>query len=207
MKLKEIKNIEYFTKGHRGLLYTGDHKGTKVVIKTKLAKSKAVGRMENEADFLEILNKKKIGPKFIYYDKKKEFLVYEYVEGEFFPIFIKHLGKENKSLIKKIIKQVFIQCFRMDKLRVNKEEMHHPYKHIVIDAKKRPVLLDFERCHKSAESANATQFSSYIISGHMTELLKDKGIKVDRDKMIAAAKKYKKDVSKKNLDKMINLIK
>ena len=207
MKLKEIKNIEYFTKGHRGLLYTGNYKGKKVVIKTKLAKSKAIGRMENEAAFLEILNKKNIGPKFLYYDKKKEFIVYEYVDGEFFPIFIKHLSKENKTLIKKIIKQVFIQCFRMDKLRVNKEEMHHPYKHIIIDARKRPVLLDFERCHKSAESVNVTQFSSYIISGHMTELLKDKGIKVDKGKVIAAAKKYKKDICKKNLDKMIGLVK
>jgi len=207
MKLKEIKNIEYFTKGHRGLLYIGSYKGKKVVIKTKLAKSKAVGRMENEAYFLEILNKKKIGPKFLYYDKKKDFLVYEYVEGEFFPIFIKHLGRENKNLIKKIIKQVFTQCFRMDKLKVNKEEMHHPYKHIIINAKKKPVLLDFERCHKSKEPVNVTQFSSYIISGHMTDLLKDKGFKINREKIIAAAKRYKKDVSKKNLDNILNLIK
>ena len=141
MKLKEIKNIVYFTKGHRGLLYTGNYKGKQVVIKTKLAKSEAVGRMENEAKFLEILNKKNIGPKLIHYDKKKDFLVYEYVDGKFFPILIKHLDKKNKNLIKKIIKQIFTQCFRMDRLKVNKEEMHHPYKHIIIDAKKGRFFL------------------------------------------------------------------
>ena len=208
MKLKEIKNIVYFTKGHRGLLYTGNYKGKQVVIKTKLAKSEAVGRMENEAKFLEILNKKNIGPKLIHYDKKKDFLVYEYVDGEFFPIFVKHSEKKNKSLIKKIIKQVFVQCFRMDKLKANKEEMHHPYKHIVIERKtKKPVLLDFERCHYSKDPANVTQFSSYIISGHMVDLLKEKGIKVDKEKVIAAAKKYKKDANKKNLDRIIGLVK
>ena len=96
----------------------------------------------------------------------------------------------------------------MDKLKINKEEMHRPYKHIVIEAKtKKPVLLDFERCHKSKEPVNVTQFSSYIISGHMIDLLKDKGIKVNKEKVIAAAKKYKKDTSKKNLDKIIKEIK
>ena len=208
MNLKEIKNITYFTKGHRGLLYLGEYKKKKVVIKTKRADSKAVGRMENEANFLKILNKKNIGPKLIYYDKKKDFIVYGYVEGEFFPIFIERLTKQNKSLIKKIIKQVFIQCFRMDKLKISKEEMHHPYKHIIIEKKtKKPVLLDFERCHYSKEPVNVTQFSSYIISNFIINLLKEKSIKVSREKVIEAAKKYKKDVSKKNLDKIIKLIK
>ena len=41
----------------------------KVVIKIKNPKSEALGRMENEANYLKILNKKGIGPKFIRYDK------------------------------------------------------------------------------------------------------------------------------------------
>ncbi|MBL7054560.1 hypothetical protein ISS05_02285, partial [Candidatus Woesearchaeota archaeon] len=208
MKIEEIKDITYFTKGHRGLLYVGNYKKKKVVIKKKLAKSKAVGRIENEANSLKILNKKNIGPKLVYYDKTKDFLVYEYVDGELFPIFVRHLDKKNKNLIKKIIKQIFIQCFRMDQLKMNKEEMHHPYKHILIEAKtKKPVLLDFERCHYSNEGVNVTQFSSYIISGSITELLKQTGIKVNREKVIEAAKKYKRDVNKKNLDKLIQEVK
>ena len=208
MQLKDIKNTTYFTKGHRGILYTGNYKKKKVVIKTNRAESKAIGRMENEANFLKILNKKGIGPKFIYYDKKKDFLVYEYVDGEFFPLFVGHLAKKNRNMIKKIIKQVFIQCFRMDKLKINKEEMHHPYKHIIIDRKtKKPILLDFERCHHSKEPVNVTQFSSYIISGFVIDLLKDKGIKVNKEKVIEAAKKYKKNIKKFNMDRIIKLIK
>jgi len=208
MKIKEIKNITYFTKGHRGLLYLGDYKKKKVVIKTKRKGSEALGRIENEANYLKILNEKGIGPKFIYYDKKKDFLVYQYVDGKFFTLFTEHLTKKNKNLIKKIIKQVFIQCFRMDKSKINKEEMHHPYKHIIIESKtKKPVLIDFERCHKSKEPVNVTQFSSYIISDFMVNLLKKKGIKVNKKKIIAAAKKYKKAISKKNLDNILKNIK
>jgi predicted Ser/Thr protein kinase len=96
----------------------------------------------------------------------------------------------------------------MDKIKTNKEEMHHPYKHILIDNKtKKPVLVDFERCHKSLEPKNVTQFCTYIISDFISNTLKDKGIKVNREKMIKAAKRYKKDIKKQNLDKIISLIK
>lgn len=186
----------------------GDYKKKKVVIKTERKDSEAIGRIENEINYLKILNKKGIGPELYFHDKKFTYFVYEYIDGNFFPIFLEHSAKKNKNLIKKIIKNVFVQCFRMDKIKVNKEEMHHPYKHIIIDSKtKKPVLVDFERCHKSKEPVNVTQFSSYIISDFIRNLLKEKGIKVNREKTIAAAKRYKKKVSKDNLDKIIKNIK
>ena len=207
-KLKEVKNIEYFTKGHRGILYIGDYKKKKVVIKTERKDSEAIGRIENEVNYLKILNDKGIGPKLYFYDKKKfTYFAYEYIDGLFFPIWLEHATKKNKALIKKIIKNVFTQCFRMDKIKTNKEEMHHPYKHVIISKGKKPVLVDFERCHKTLEPKNVTQFSTYMISEFMVNLLKDKGIKVDREKIIKAAKVYKKKMCKKNLDKIVNLIK
>lgn len=207
-KLKQISNITYFTKGHRGLLYIGDYKKKKAVIKTERKDSKAIGRIENEINYLKILNKKGIGPELYFYDKKFTYFAYEFIDGLFFPLFLEHSTKKNRNLIKKIIKNVFIQCFRMDKIRVNKEEMHHPYKHIIIDKKtKKPILVDFERCHKTKEPRNVTQLCSYIISDFMINLLKERGIKVNREKVINAAKKYKKKISKQNLDNIIALIK
>jgi len=205
--LKDIQNTTYFTKGHRGLLYIGDYKKKKVVIKTERKDSEAVDRIENEINFLKKLNKKRIGPKLLFYDKKKfTYFVYEYIDGDFFPIFLGH--SKTKNLILKIIKNVFTQCFRMDKSKVDKEEMHHPYKHIIIEKKtKKPILIDFERCHKTKDPKNTTQFSSYMISEVIVNLLKEKGINVDKEKMIKAAKNYKKDISKKNLDKIVSLIK
>lgn len=206
--LKQIKNIIYFTKGHRGLLYLGEYKKKKVVIKTERKDSKAIGRVENEVNFLKILNKKGIGAKLFFYDKRFNYFVCEYINGEFFPIFLSHSTKKNKNLILKIIRNIFIQCFRMDRLRINKEEMQHPYKHIIVERKKkRAVLVDFERCHKTKEPKNVTQFCSYLISDFMVSLLKEGGIKINQEKMIKAAKIYKKKISKVNLNKILSLIK
>ncbi|MEA2036940.1 MAG: hypothetical protein U9O94_05490 [Nanoarchaeota archaeon] len=207
-KLKEVQNIEYLAKGHRGLVYKGDYKKKEVVIKTERKDSGAIARIENEINHLKVLNEKGIGPKLLFHDKKFTYFVCEFIDGEFLPLWIEHLTYKNKNTIKKAISNVFVQCFRMDKIKTNKEEMHHPYKHIIISKKtKKPVLIDFERCHKSLEPRNVTQFSSYIISDFMINLLKDRKIKVNSEKIIKAAKKYKKEISKKNLDKIIALIK
>jgi len=206
MKLTEIKNTDFLAKGHRGVLYKGNYKGRSVVIKTKRKESEAIGRIENEANFLKKLNEKGIGPELIYYNKKKDFMVYYYVDGEFFPIVLEH--SKNPNQIKKILKQVFLQCYKMDKMGIDKEEMHHPYKHILIDNKtKKPVMIDFERCHHVEIGKNVTQFCTYIISEHISKQLLKLKIKVNRDKIINAAKRYKKDQIKKNFDKILLLLK
>ena len=49
---------------------------------------------------------------------------------------------DSVTVIKKIIKNVFTQCFRMDKIKTNKEEMHHPYKHIIIENKTKNLIIN-----------------------------------------------------------------
>ena len=201
MKIKGIKNIEYFTKGHRGILYTGSYKGKKIVIKAKLPESKAAGRIANEVKHLKLLNKYKIGPCIL--TAKRDYFVYGFIDGDFI---LKNFKKNNKKNILKIIKQTFSQLFILDKLKINKEEMHHPLKHIIIDKKNKPWLVDFERCHETKKPKNVTQFSVFLISGHAKNLLEEKGIKVNRDKLIEAAKSYKKEMNRKNLSKITDLI-
>ncbi|MBW2984942.1 methyltransferase [Candidatus Woesearchaeota archaeon] len=196
---KGIKNLKYFTKGHRGILFTADYKGKKAVIKSKLPESKAVGRIENEGKWLKILNKHKIGPKLFF--SEKDYFVYEYIPGLFI---LDHFKKSNRKIIIKIIKGIFDQMFALDKLKVDKEEMHHPFKHVIITKKNKPVLVDFERCHKTLKPKNVTQFCQCVIS--MSRLLIDKKIKINRERIIRLAKEYKKNQNKENLNKIKNEI-
>ena len=112
-----------------------------------------------------------------------------------------------KGNIKKILKNVFEQLFIMDKLRINKEEMSHPLKHIIANKKNKAVLIDFERCHKTKKPSNATQFSSFLISNYVINILKYKNIKINTKKIIELSKKYKKQINKNNLNKIVDEIK
>ncbi len=200
LESKGINNVGYLTKGHRGLLFTGLYKNKKITIKTKNPQSKAIGRIENEAKWLNNLNKHKIGPKSIF--AGEGYFAYVFIDGVFI---VKYLKKSTQKNIKIILKKIFNQLFTLDKLKIDKEEMHHPTKHIII-SKNKPFLIDFERLHYSKNPKNVTQFCQFLISGYINSILKDKKIDINMSRLIQLAKIYKNNQNQTNFDKIINAL-
>lgn len=195
--MHNIKNIQFFTKGKRGIIQTGFYRGKKVAVKIKNPASKAKGNLRNEALKLKKLNKYKIGPRLLF--SGKDHFVYEFVKGEFILDFFQ---KASKQRIKKIIKDVFKQCYKLDKLKLNKEEMHHPVKHVIIG--KKTVLVDFERCKKTKKPKNVTQFCQFMTGNRVKNILAEKGFKIKRENMIKLAQEYKRKQTEKNFKKILN---
>ena len=200
LECKKISNVHYLTKGKRGLIFTGECKNRKVAIKAENPRSGAIERISNEANFLKKLNKKGIGPKLLIHEK--EFLAYEFAEGVLFMDFI---GKNSKKAILKMIKDIFDQMHKMDKMSINKEEMSHPQKHIIIG--KKPVLLDFEKCHYVKSPGNVTQFCDFIMSKSVSAILEEKEININKEKLISLAKGYRKNPDKKSLESIVRGLK
>ena len=191
----QVRNKEFFAKGKRGFIYTAKLGKKKIAIKEKNPASKAQSRIEIEAYWLKKLNKYKIGPKFISF--KDDSLAYEFVEGIFIMDFV--INSTEKD-IRKVLRDIFDQMYLLDNLGINKEEMHHPYKHILITKNKKSVLLDFERSNNTQKPSNVTQFCQCITSTNFNSLLKAKGLNVNIRKVRAAAKKYKNNINKKNFE-------
>ncbi len=160
--------MEYLAQGKRGIVFLDYIKGKKVVVKKE---KRNLGRINNEAKWLKRLNMYKIGPKLI--KSGRDYIVYEFVDGEFFI----DVYRKGKTKSEKIIKEVLRQCRVLDKLKVNKFEMHNPIKHIIIGNK--IVMIDFERCTSNEHPKNVTQFCQYLVkigfikrNKKLTELLK-----------------------------------
>jgi len=181
MKLKDIKNLEYFAKGKRSEVYIGNYRKKKIVVK----KSK---RAKIEAKWLKLLNKYQIGPKFIFLGKN--YLIYEFVKGERI--------LEHKENIKKIIKKVLEQCRKMDRLGINKKEMQNPYKHILI-YNKNVKMIDFERCYYSKKAKNVTQFCQFIRNKIFRNL--------NNKRFEEILKAYKKNPNDKNYKEILKFLK
>ena len=193
---KKIGNVKYMTKGHRGFLFTGIYNNKKITIKAKNPESKAVGRIENEMKWLKKLNKYGIGPELLF--TGDDYFAYRYVDGD---LITDYFGKSDKNQIMKIIKNIFSQMLILDKLKADKEEMHHPLKHIIV-SKNKPVLIDFERMHHVQSPKNVTQFCQFLMSSN--KILKNKKISIENKKIIKLAKVYKREPSSINLRKIIN---
>lgn len=194
---KGVRDITYLAHGKRGVVFCGSfgNKNEKVAIKIKKKESTAVGNLLNEARWLRVLNKQEIGPPLLF--SGKDFLVYAFVEGDFIINFIE---KNTKEKIKKVLYNVFDQCFQLDQLRVNKEEMHHPFKHIVVH-RNAPVLLDFERMHKTKKPHNVTQFVQFVCA--LKRVLEKKGFIIDVELLRSSAALYKKKRIRDRLKKIL----
>lgn len=189
LEKRKISSINYFAQGKRGVIYQGILNGkTVVAIKIKRENSAAERRILNEIKFLKKLNTKFIGPKLLLYGKsgKNDYLVCQFITGYFILDWIK---KNNSNKIKRVITKVLEQCYVMDTMCINKREMHHPLKHIIIDKYDNPFLIDFERSRMVKKLHNVTQFIEFICRIQCN--LKGKGIKIDVKAFREAAQKYK----------------
>lgn len=183
-----LKNIEYLAEGKRSDVYTALYKNKNVALKVEKEGIGAKNIIKNEARFLRILNKYNIGPKLVL--AKNNFIVYEFVNGT---LLVDNLRSKNLKLL---LKKVLMQCRILDKLKINKEEFHHPIKHVFVD-KNKIGMIDFERCHFTDNPKNVTQFCQFLLN---FKLVKEK------EKFIIALKEYKHKQTEKNFKKLLTFL-
>ncbi len=180
-----ISSLRFHAKGKRGLVYSCSYEGKKAALKTANPSSKAIGKIKHEAEILRKVNKAGIGPRLLF--SADRCLVEQFIDGELIGDFIE---SSSKAAIKKTIKEITAQMMILDTMRITKEEMHRPHKHIIV-AKGIPVLIDFERAHFDLKPGNLTQFCHHLTSTTLSGMLQKKNIKIDKGRIIGLAKSYK----------------
>ncbi len=212
LESKGVEDIAYFTHGKRGNILTGmidknkfvkthietKREKIKVGIKIKREESKAENRISNETTWLEKLNKQHIGPQLLF--SGDSYFAYQFVDGRFILDWVQDATKGD---IKGVLRDLLQQCHTMDKMGVNKEEMHHPMKHIVINSWNQPVLLDFERCYTTEKPHNVTQFVEFIC--RLQKELVKKGFSYSVEGLRELAKEYK-ETKGKNFQTLVKAI-
>lgn len=204
LQQRGIKGVALFEKGNRGVLYKGSYKRKTVVVKAKRKESTAVATIENEINWLRRLNKGGIGPKLLLEGKSNDWFAYKFVEGEFITYYISSCNEKEKIVA--AIKDLLLQCRKLDKLKVNKEEMLRPQKHVLVGKSGKITMLDFERCRKTQKPKNLTQLCQFLASKYVTSLLLQKGIKAEREKLLAAAKSYKHSQTEEKFKIILELL-
>ena len=198
LQKKGIASAKLLAKGNRGIVYKGNYKGKPVAVKAQRKDTAAFSAVENEKKWLRQLNKQGIGPKLLF--TGKDWFASEFAEGQFIIDFINSYSEKKKIIA--VVKDLLQQARKLDKLKINKEEMLRPQKHAIVNENGKATMLDFERCHKSLTPKNTTQFCQFLASGYVATLLRQKGIAVERCKILNAAKEYKHSQTDENFKKI-----
>jgi len=180
LKNKKISNIKFLAKGKHSIVLDGEFESKNIIIKIGLEKD-----IQIENKFLTQLKKEFFIPQLFF--SEKTFCVREKLEGQNIKDFL--IEEINKEKIIKVLNKIFEITNKLDELKINKQEMTNPYKHIFIDSNLDVKMIDFERCLFTNKPKNTTQFLQYIRRN--INLLKEKEIFIDEKKIFKISKKYK----------------
>ena len=204
LEKRGVTGITPLTKGHRGLIHIGRWRNKKIAVKSQRRDIDAMETVNNEVNQLRRLNKYDIGPTVLF--SGKDYFGYNFIEGDFIRDYLDKKSTSKKDAIA-VFRKVFEQMYKMDELGLNKEEMHHPVKHVIVTKQHKPMLLDFERCKPKKKTHNVTQFSQFLISGRMMPYLEKKKIRINMLEMLNRARKYSEKKNKERFEQILMLLK
>jgi putative serine/threonine protein kinase len=83
-------------------------------------------------------------------------------------------------------------------------ELSNAPKHILVDADDRPYLVDFETASRNRRVSNVTSVCQYLLLGsQIAEKVKEKLGKVDEKQLIQKLRRYKRERTRENFEKIL----
>ena len=198
---KQAFNIPVLGKGCVGIVIIAHRKREKAALKIRRVDADRT-QMQHEAEMLKKANLVNVGPKLL--GVSKNFLLMQFIDGVLLPKWLDI--REGKSRIVMVLREVLEQCWRLDKTGLDHGELSYAPKHIIINQKDEPVIVDFETASVNRKPSNVTSISQFLfISGAVAKEVAEKLDRKDRKALIEALKNYKKDRTRENFGSVLTV--
>lgn len=196
---KQVYGFHILGKGCVGLVLLAYWKDKKVALKIRRVDADRE-LMRQEAKLLKKANSVQVGPKV--FDFSKNFLLMQYIDGVLLPVWLEKPGK--KAQIKRVLRAVLEQCWRLDEIGLDHGELSQASKHIIITKEEEPFIVDFESASLNRKPANVTSLCQFLFIGsEVAKNIAERLGKVDRKAIVEALKQYKKNISHENFNKVL----
>jgi putative serine/threonine protein kinase len=219
-RLKELKKL-----GAKAVEFTGDKMafdvpvlgkgcvGIVVAVHTNLGKGALKIRridanragMQHEAEMLRRANAINVGPKLL--NVTKNLLLMEFIKGTLLPQWVEALrGRGTRSRIRRVLRTILEQCYRLDEAGLDHGELSRAPKHIIVDADDHPHLVDFETASINRRVSNVTSICQYLFIGSQAaKTIKRKLGKINEKELINALRNYKHERARENIKKILDI--
>ena len=196
---KQAFNTPILGKGCVGIVTIARRNKGKVALKIRRVDADR-SRMQHEAEMLKKANLVDVGPRLL--SVSKNFLLMQFIEGCLLPKWLeKH---EGKAQIRKVLRRILEQCWRLDKAGLDHGELSHAPKHILINRRGNPFLVDFETSSPNRRPSNVTSICQYLfISGAVAKMVAEKLGERNKKAILEALRCYKNDRNRENFEKVL----
>jgi len=199
---KSAFDVPVLGKGCVGIVIVALTDKGKVALKVRRIDADRTG-MQREAEMLERANNVGIGPRLL--GTTENFLLMEFVDGALLPQWVELLkGKGTRSRIRRVLREVLEQCWRLDESGLDHGELSRAPKHVIVDSDDHPCLVDFETASLHRRVSNVTSICQYLFIGSQAaKTIKKKHGEINREDLIKALGMYKQQRTRENFEKVL----
>jgi len=199
---KTVSNMPVLGKGCVGIVAVAHTKRGKVALKIRRMDADR-NEMQHEAEMLKKANTVQIGPKLL--GASGNFLLMKFIKGPLLFQWISVLkGRGTKSRIRRVLRDILEQCWRLDKIGLDHGELSKAPKHIIVDEEDKPHLVDFETASINRRVSNVTSMCQYLFIGsEVAKLNKRRLGYINKDVLIESLKNYKRQHSRRNFENIL----
>jgi len=202
---KDVFGTKVLGKGCVGIVVSALRDSGRVAVKILRTDAGRSG-LDHEASMLKLANSVNVGPTFL--DVSRNFLAMEYVEGLLLPDWVRGLkGRGRKKRLQGVLVALLEACYRLDQIRLDHGELSRAPKHILVDDRDQPEIVDFETASDQRRPANVTSISQYLFVGSdLSRLVRRIRGPLRRSALIGALKRYKKDRRLENFQRIMRVV-
>jgi len=199
---KTAFNIPILGKGNVGLVVIAHLKTGRVALKIRRVDADRK-EMKHETDMLIKANSIGVGPRFL--GSSDNFLIMEFIEGKLLPQWIMQLKERSvKARVRKVLRDVLEQGWRMDQAGLDHGELSHAPKHIIIDANDKAHVVDFETASVLRRTSNVTSLCQYLfMKSQLAKNVRRRFRGIDLEELVVALRKYKQQPSRQSFNKIL----
>ena len=196
---KQAFNVPVLGKGCVGIVVIAYIDGEKVALKVRRVDADR-SRMQWEAEMLKKANSVRVGPRLL--GVSKNFLLMQFIDGILLPKWLEK--RKGKAQLRKVLRDVLEQCWRLDEAGLDHGELSHAPKHIILDQKDEPFIVDFETASVNRKPSNVTSICQFLfIGGVVAEKVAGELGRKDKKAIINALKNYKNDRTRENFGNVL----
>jgi len=202
---KNIFGTRVLGKGCVGIVVSALRENERVAVKI-LRTDAGRSSLDHEASMLRLANSVNVGPALL--DVSRNFLVMKYVEGLLLPEWVRGLkGRGKKRRLEGVLVALLKACYRLDQIELDHGELSRAPKHVLVDAKDQPEIVDFETASNQRRPSNVTSISQYLLVGSdLSRLVKRIRGPLRRSTLITALRRYKKDRGLENFQRIMRVV-